>query len=105
MPNNARLTTTFRFCATELDTSKNTLFRFTNASSTNYRLGDTSSPLDKVLGELNSGIVCGYWNQYFCESGGIKFSAAYMIQAERLIRATMQLPTNEVKETLKLNRT
>jgi len=131
-PNETRLDATFRFCMTELlsrlhrDTSKNILFGFTNASATNFTLGATKGPLDYMLEKLETGIARGESNQYFFDSKGFMFLAAYKQNlpcmsggkshhatlwaksagaVHRLITTVMQLPTHDVSMTLKLNRT
>jgi hypothetical protein len=59
------------------DTSKNILFGFTNASSTNFTLGATQGPLDYMLEELKTGIARGESNQYCFDSKGFMFLAAH----------------------------
>ncbi|KAF9926349.1 hypothetical protein FBU30_004046, partial [Linnemannia zychae] len=57
-PNTARLTTAFRFCIDELllhlhkSTADNILFTFTNTRSTFYGPGDTMTPLQTYMDEL-----------------------------------------------------
>ncbi|KAH7175972.1 hypothetical protein EDB81DRAFT_771616 [Dactylonectria macrodidyma] len=131
-PNETRLDAPFKFCITELlsrlhsDTSKNLLFGFTNASGTNFTLGATKGPLDCMLEELQTGIARGETNQYFFDSKGFMFLAAYKqnlaympggerdhgmswaksaSEAHRLITTVMRLPTHDMDMTLKLNRT
>ncbi|OAL35549.1 DNA (cytosine-5-)-methyltransferase [Fonsecaea nubica] len=130
-PNETRLDSAFRYCMTELlsrlhhDTSHNVLFAFTNASSTNFTLGATQTPLDAILRDLNTGIVRGVANQYFVDSKGFMFLAAHKQNLEmagtldehaelwrrsaeevgRLIATVMKLPTHDVGMTLKLHQT
>jgi predicted GTPase len=131
-PNDPRLDATFRFCMTELltrlhrDTSQNILFGFTNANTTSFKLGATMIPLDEILKELQTGIVRGESNEYFFDSEGFMFLAAYKQnlqemaggkshhatlwtqsagEVHRLVTTVMGLPTHDVSMTLKLNRT
>jgi GTPase SAR1 family protein len=59
-PNNSRITVTFEFCVKQLlchlqkSASKNMIFLFTNARSTFYRPGDTSTSLREILKEIQS---------------------------------------------------
>ncbi|KAF9084402.1 hypothetical protein BGX29_002570 [Mortierella sp. GBA35] len=59
LPNTSRLTTAFRFCIDELllhlhkSVADNILFTFTNTRSSFYGPGDTMTPLETYLKELN----------------------------------------------------
>lgn len=61
-PNNARLTTFFKFCVKEILTHlhkssvHNLLFCFTNTRSTFYKPGDTYPPLKELLSEINDNL-------------------------------------------------
>jgi hypothetical protein len=83
-------------------------------------------PLDEILKELQTGIVRGESNEYFFDSEGFMFLAAYKQnlqemaggkshhatlwtqsagEVHRLVTTVMGLPTHDVSMTLKLNRT
>ncbi|KAF5649194.1 P-loop containing protein [Fusarium sp. NRRL 52700] len=131
-PNETRLDAPFKFCIKELlsrlhrDTSKNLLFGFTNSIGTHFTLGATQGPLDHMLEELRTGVARGETNQYFFDSKGFMFLAAYKqnlpymrggmkdhsvawrksaSELHRLITTVMRLPTHDMDMTLKLNRT
>ena len=71
-PNDSRLTTTFRFCITELlshlhkSAAENIVFCFTNARSTFYRPGDTLPMLKSLLSEYKGAVVSISPNNQFC---------------------------------------
>lgn len=58
-PNNARLTTHFKYCIEQLLTklhrnaTQNIVFCYTNANSTHYRAGDTRPTLEKHIEMIN----------------------------------------------------
>ncbi|KAJ9156562.1 p-loop containing nucleoside triphosphate hydrolase [Pleurostoma richardsiae] len=131
-PNEPRLDATFKFCMSELlsrlhrDASKNILFGFTNSSITNFTLGATRVPLDRMLQKMGTGIARGESNQYFFDAKALMYLAAYKQKlpemaggighhaalwaksagaVHRLITTVMGLPTHNVSITIKLNRT
>ncbi|KAK0614092.1 hypothetical protein B0T14DRAFT_527632 [Immersiella caudata] len=130
-PDETRLDSSFEFCITLLlshlhrDIVKNVFFIFNRASSTNYRAGATRIQLDNLLRGLNTGLSRNETNQFFFDSEGYMFLAAYKqkqprewanrdryskmweISADetyRLLTAAMQLPTHQVRKTLSVNR-
>ena len=130
-PNESRLTTTFKFCITELLThlhksaAKNVAFCFTHARSTFYKPGDTLPILEALLTELKGvSISLTQDNQYCfdneafrflaCYKKGIKFKpddiAAYELSWDRAVTETKRLFENlknqkphSLRETTTLN--
>ncbi|KAF5703937.1 P-loop containing protein [Fusarium mundagurra] len=128
-PNETRLDVSFKFCITELlrnlhiDVANNILFGFTNANSTDFLLGATSAPLDRMLKELGNPISRRPDNQFFFDAGGYMFLAHYKMlgtmrprkeqydfmwkesvkQSDKLMLAVMRLRPHDLKKTLQLN--
>ncbi|KAF7557514.1 hypothetical protein G7046_g6018 [Stylonectria norvegica] len=83
-PNNARLTTTFRFCVKELlvhlhrGAAANMAFGFTNARLSNYKPGDTLSPLKTLLQEHSDVALRLTRSTTYCfDSESFRYLAAY----------------------------
>ncbi|RFU79494.1 dna cytosine-5--methyltransferase [Trichoderma arundinaceum] len=130
-PNSARLGQVFNFCMTELlsqlhkETNKNIVFGFTNARSTNYSLGDTGTPLQKLLNDKKTDITVDYDNTFFFDSESFRYLAAYKVinkamkdksnydesfqksaeEARRLVNRTIGMTMHEVRKTLSLSDT
>ncbi|GFP52385.1 hypothetical protein TASIC1_0001053700 [Trichoderma asperellum] len=130
-PNLSRLGQVFNFCMTELlshlhkETNQNIVFGFTNSRSTNYSLGDTGIPLQKLLTDKKTDITIGYDNTFFFDSEGFRYLAAYKTinkemkertnfetsfrnsaeEARRLVNKTIRMVAHEVRKTLSLSDT
>lgn len=130
-PNLSRLGQVFNFCITELlshlhkETNQNIVFGFTNSRSTNYSLGDTGIPLQKLLKDKKTDIAVDYDNTFFFDSEGYRYLAAYKTlnkemkkrtifeesfqksadESRRLINKTIRMTAHEVRKTLSLSDT
>jgi len=129
-PNASRRTTHFSYCIGELlsylhrDAAKNILFGYTNSNLTHFRPGNTDVPLRETLKRVSTRINLGPGNQFFFDSGGFRYLAAYKTnndrlpekpqydnmwkksadEVDRLIQTVMSLPSHEVRKTVELNR-
>ncbi|EPE36566.1 P-loop containing nucleoside triphosphate hydrolase [Glarea lozoyensis ATCC 20868] len=81
--NSARLTTAFQYCIKELLSylprvaASNIIFGFTHTRSSNYTLGDTFGPLNRLLGDIpNSGLSLSKEKTYSFDSESFRFLAA-----------------------------
>jgi GTPase SAR1 family protein len=130
-PNNSRLTVMFRFCIKELlthlhrDAARNMVFGFTNTRGSNYRPGDTFSPLEALLHEYRDVIPGLYRDTVYCfDSESFRYLAANkkghdmgMVddyrrswdhsggEAHRLLDYVQNLVPHQVRSTVSLNET
>ncbi|EPE30994.1 P-loop containing nucleoside triphosphate hydrolase [Glarea lozoyensis ATCC 20868] len=129
--NNARLTTMFSFCVTELlthlhrDSARNMAFGFTNTRISNYTPGDTFGSLETLLGRHpNVGLELTMSTTYCFDSESFRYLAAYKngvfmeneedfkrswehsrAEATRLLEHFESHPPHLVKSTISLNST
>ncbi|PYI08639.1 hypothetical protein BO78DRAFT_440566 [Aspergillus sclerotiicarbonarius CBS 121057] len=130
-PNASRLTTVFRFCIKELlthlhrDASQNMVFGFTNTRGSNYRPGDTFSPLKTLLAEYREFGLGLFKHTVYCfDSESFRYLAAYKQgidlgnrvqyteswkqsadESQRLLDYFRTLTPHQVKSTMSLNDT
>ncbi|PWY73136.1 hypothetical protein BO94DRAFT_525086 [Aspergillus sclerotioniger CBS 115572] len=128
-PNASRLTTVFRFCIKELlthlhrDASQNMVFGFTNTRGSNYRPGDTFTPLKILLAEYRDFGLGLYKHTVYCfDSESFRYLAAYKQginlgnrvqyteswkqsadESQRLLNYFQTLTPHQVKSTMSLN--
>lgn len=130
-PNNSRLTVMFRFCIKELlghlhrDAARNMVFGFTNTRGSNYRPGDTFSPLESLLEEYKDVIPGLFRDTVYCfDSESFRYLAANKKghemgnvddyrrswdhsggEAHRLLGYVQSLIPHQVRSTVSLNET
>lgn len=128
-PNNARLTTMFKFCIKELLThlhrnaADNMVFGFTNTRGSNYKPGDTFKPLETLLNEYKEAKLGLFKHTVYCfDSESFRYLAALkqgidvgrtqdnaaswqwsVSESKRLVNHFQSLPPHEVQSTLSLN--
>lgn len=130
-PHDARLHVVFRFCITQLLThlhrnaAKNIVFGFTNTRGSNYKPGDTFSPLKSLLAKYE-GVQLGLFqhNVYCFDSESFRYLAArkrgvdmgmlddngrswlYSVtECRRLLKHVRGQPPHRVRSTMNLNET
>jgi GTPase SAR1 family protein len=129
--NNARLTTMFSFCVTELlthlhrDSARNMAFGFTNTRISNYTPGDTFGSLETLLARHpNVGLQLTMSTTYCFDSESFRYLAAYKsgvfmeneedfkrswehsrAEATRLLKHFESQAPHLVKSTISLNST
>ncbi|KAK5199158.1 hypothetical protein LTR92_001631 [Exophiala xenobiotica] len=130
-PNNARLNVMFRFCVKELLSSlhrsaaENIVFGFTNTRGSDYKPGDTFTPLQALLSEYKDVIPGLYdYNVYCFDSESFRYLAAQKAgihmgtiedyrrswdqstkEADRLMAYFRTLAPHHTQRTLSLNET
>ncbi|KXX76913.1 Neoverrucotoxin subunit beta [Madurella mycetomatis] len=128
-PNNARLTLTFRFCITELLThlhrsaARNMAFGFTFTRGSNYRPGDSYSPLKTLLRNCQiDELELSHHTTYSFDSESFRYLASLkqgvelgfrdenakswkhsVAQCNRLVEHFSSIPPHQVRSTLSLN--
>jgi hypothetical protein len=130
-PNAPRLTVMFRFCVKQLFThlhrnaSNNVAFGFTNTRGSNYKPGDTFTPLETLLREYKE-VQMGLFNHnvYCFDSESFRYLAArkqgvdmgllddntrsweYSVtECKRLVKHFQGLEPHQVRSTINLNET
>lgn len=130
-PNNARLNVMFRFCVKELLSSlhrsaaSNIAFGFTNTRGSDYKPGDTFTPLAALLSDYNDVIPGLYSHNVYCfDSESFRYLAAQKQgidmgtvedyrrswdqstkETDRIMTYFKGLKPHHVQETLSLNET
>ncbi len=134
-PNNSRITVTFEFCIKQLlcylqkSASRNILFIFTNARSSNYSLRDTSPAFEQILDQiknrppfveisLNQKTILCFDSESFrylvATNRGIQLDSNHKLdyskswfrstqECERLMDRVVSLPPNKVRDTISVN--